>query len=274
MKTNKLDNNIKQKLQNRTFEPSASAWERLSTQLDEQPKQKKRGWFFYIGAAASILLLVSIGIQLLSSDKDEIKINEIIVDTKIDTNTIDKKIEQFINEIPTEKAIVKTDEVEEKQKVNYNKNVIANKVKQSHLNKEITSSQTTRNDNTEIAIVKVKITNNSKNVIPTKEKKLKENIFKQDPNSKIKINSDDLLFAVTHSSKEVKAYYAKHNLTRDDVLKTIKSELQKTNIKVNPNTILAEVERTIGEEDFENNFLKSIKRRVSGIATALASRND
>ena len=286
MKTNKLDNNIKQKLQNRTFEPSASAWERLSTQLDEQPKQKKRGWFFYIGAAASILLLVSIGIQVLSSDKEEIKINEIIVDTKIDTNTIDEKIEQFINEIPVEKAIVKVDEVEEEQKVNYNENVIANKVKQSHINREITSSQTPRNDNTEIAI-----TNKMNNVIPTKEeslvkvveisenhptkeKKLKENTFKQDPNSKIKINSDDLLFAVTHSSKEVKAYYAKHNLTRDDVLKTIKSELQKTNIKVNPNTILAEVERTIGEEDFENNFLKSIKRRVSGIATALASRND
>ena len=286
MKTNKLDNNIKQKLQNRTFEPSASAWERLSTQLDEQPKQKKRGWFFYIGAAASILLLVSIGIQVLSSDKEEIKINEIIVDTQIDTNTIDKKIEQFTNEIPTEKAIVKVDEVEEKQKVNYNKNVIENKVKQSHINREITSSQTPRIDNTEIAI-----TNKMNNVIPTKEeslvkvvvvsedhptkeKKLKENTFKQDPNSKIKINSDDLLFAVTHSSNEVKAYYAKHNLTREDVLRTIKNELQKTNIKVNPNTILAEVERTIGEEDFENNFLKSIKRRVSGIATALASRND
>ena len=282
MKTNKLDNNIKQKLQNRTFEPSASAWERLSTQLDEQPKQKKRGWFFYIGAAASILLLFSIGIQLLSSDKEEIKINEIIVDAKIDTNTIDKKIEQFINEIPVEEAIVKVDKTEEEEKVNYNKNVIANKVKQSHIKREITSSQTPRNDNTKIAFVKVdevvekqvEIANNSKNVHPTKEKNINENAFKQDPNSKIKINSDDLLFAVTHSSNEVKAYYAKHNLTRDDVLKTIKNELQKTNIKVNPNTILAEVERTIGEEDFENNFLKSIKRRVSGIATALASRND
>ena len=274
MQTNNLDNNIKEKLQNRAFQPSASAWERLSAQLDEQPKQKKRGWFFYIGAAASILLLITIGFQIFSKNDDQIVPENIITNETIDIEKIDKRIDKFINEIPAEKAIVNTDEVEEKQKVNYNKNVIANKVKQSHLNKEITSSQTTRNDNTEIAIVKVKITNNSKNVIPTKEKKLKENIFKQDPNSKIKINSDDLLFAVTHSSKEVKAYYAKHNLTRDDVLKTIKNELQKTNIKVNPNTILAEVERTIGEEDFENNFLKSIKRRVSGIATALASRND
>lgn len=56
MKTNNIDQNIKKKFDNRTLEPSSSAWERLSVQLDEQPKQKKIGWFFYIGAAASILL--------------------------------------------------------------------------------------------------------------------------------------------------------------------------------------------------------------------------
>ena len=82
------------------------------------------------------------------------------------------------------------------------------------------------------------------------------------------------MYAVTHSSTEVKQYYAKHNLTRDDVLKTIKSELQKSNIKINPNTILAEVERTIGEEDFQNNFMKSLKTKISNIATVIASRND
>ena len=47
MKTNKLDHSVKEKLANRTFIPSASAWERLSMKLDEQPKEKKRGWFFY-----------------------------------------------------------------------------------------------------------------------------------------------------------------------------------------------------------------------------------
>ncbi len=71
MQTNNLDNNIKEKLQNRTFQPSASAWERLSAQLDEQPKQKKRGWFFYIGAAASILLLITIGFQIFSKNESK-----------------------------------------------------------------------------------------------------------------------------------------------------------------------------------------------------------
>lgn len=268
MKTNKLDNHIKKKLQNRTFEPSVSAWERLSIQLDEQSKQKKRGWFFYLSAAASILLLVSIGFKLLSSDKEEIKINDIIVHTKIDTNEIDQKIEQFFNEVPIEKAMVKVYELEKKQvKIKNNKNIIPTKKK---FKKPMTTAGISSKNNKTI-IAKL---DEHKNEHPTKVKIIKENIFKQDPNSKIKINSDDLLFAVTHSSKEVKAYYAKHNLTREDVIKTIKSELQKKNININPNTILAEVERTIGEEDFENNFLKSIKRRVSNFATVLASRND
>jgi len=83
-----------------------------------------------------------------------------------------------------------------------------------------------------------------------------------------------LLFAVTHSSTEVKEYYAKLNLTREDVLSTIKNELKNSNIKVSPEAILAEVERTIGEEDFQNNFLQSLKKRVTDIATAIASRND
>lgn len=268
MKTNKLDNNIKQKLQNRTFEPSASAWERLSAQLDDQPKQKGKGWFFYIGAAASILLLVSIGIQLSSADKDETKINTIIVDAKIDTNTIDKKIEHFSNEIPVGKAIVKVDKIERKQlEINKDEFMIRTQKK----SKKIIIRNGTSAKNNKIIVADI---DKKRNEYSEKDRDIKENIFTQQPNSRIKINSDDLLFAVTHSSKEVKAYYAKHNLTREDVLRTIKTELQKTNINVNPNVILAEVERTISEEYFENNFLKSIKKTVSNVANAFAVRNN
>lgn len=264
MKTNKLDNNIKEKLQNRTFKPSASAWERLSIQLDEQPQQKKRGWFFYIGAAASILLLVAIGLKIFSSNKEIITPNVIIVDNPIDTVLIDHKIKEFINEVPVEEALVKVEKVEEKLIKVIDNRVIAKKIKQPVLSKKIKLVAQVEEKETKIT--------NSINVTSAKDRVIK--IQKQDPNSRIKINSEDLLFAVTHSPKQVEEYYANNNLTRNDVLKTIESELKKSNIKVNPNSILAEVERTIGEEDFQNNFMKSIKKRVSNIATALASRNN
>ena len=274
MKTNKLDNNIKEKFEKRTFEPSASAWERLSVKLDEQPKQKKIGWFFYIGAAASILLLVSIGIQLFTNDSEEIILKDRIVISPVETEIIDKKIEDFVNEIPVKEAIVKKDGVEIDQQ-NVVKKEIALKEKSQHRNLKIKSVK-----KEQVIIAKVE---ESSKIIPTKiektksensSKEIEKRILKQDPNSIIKINADDLLYAVTHSPKEVKAYYAKYNVNREDVLRTIKSELKKSNIKINPNTILAEVERTIDDDDFQNNFLKSLKSKVSDIASAIASRND
>ena len=276
MKTNNLDNSIKEKLQNRRLKPSASAWERLSAQLDEQPKQKKKGWFFYIGAAASILLLIGIGVQFLSSKKDALNPKEIIVNSLVDTIILDKKIDTFINEVPIEKAIVKVDGLEEQRDKVLKENVIANRMKQSQTKEKINSRQKKqleilKTPDNEILIAKVE---EKTNVITIREKTIKKENLKQDPNSRIKINSEDLLFAVTHSAKEVKEYYAKYNVNREDVLKTIKSELKKSNIKINPNTILAEVERTIGEEEFQNKFMKSLKRRVNDIATAIASRND
>lgn len=271
MKTNKLDNNIKKKFENRTFEPSASAWERLSVQLDEQPKQKKIGWFFYIGVAASILLLVTIGIQVFNDDTEEIIPKEEIVISPIDTNIIDKKIKDFVNEIPIEEALVKENNVEVEAQKKSIINVISTKEKSQSRKIEFKSI---KKEKTVIA----KVEEESKiNVISTEMEKSpikKSKILKQDPNSTIKINANDLLYAVTHSPKEVKEYYAKYNVNREDVLKTIHNELKKSNLKVNPNTILAEVERNIDDDDFQNNFMKSLKRRVSDIASAIASRND
>ncbi|MEE9407411.1 MAG: hypothetical protein V3V28_04970 [Polaribacter sp.] len=286
MKTNKLDNNIKEKFAKRSFEPSASAWERLSTQLDEEPKQKKRDWFFYIGAAASILLLVSIGIQIFSSDDEVAFPNDIIVDTPIDTNSIDEKIEQFINEIPVEETIVENKKIENREKKQelknkIKKNVIANKVKQPlstkktyviPKNEESHKYKTTIVPNKNKTII-AKVEDNQ-NLIPKNEESIKIKLLKPDSNSKIKINSDDLLFAVTHSPQEVKTYYAKYNIDRDAILKTIQNQLKKSNLKVNPETILAEVERTIDDDDFQNNFMKLVKKKVSVIATAIASRNN
>lgn len=269
MKTNNIDQNIKKKFDNRTLEPSSSAWERLSVQLDEQPKQKKIGWFFYIGAAASILLLVIIGYQFLSSDSNNITPFQEVVKSPIDKTIIDTKIEEFINEIPLEEALVKEEIDADKFIKSEDKIAVKNNV----YKKKRQKTATDKRQNKGLAIV---------NVEPEVDKKKQQidvikkasTIKKGHKNSKIKVNAEDLLFAVTHTSQEVKNYYAKYNMDRDALLNTIKLELKKSNLKVNPNSILAEVERTIDDDDFQNNFLKSLKSKVSDIASAIASRND
>jgi hypothetical protein len=275
MKTNKLDNSIKEKFANRTLAPSASAWERLSAKLEEQPKENKIGWFFYIGAAASILLLVSVVVQVLSSDEPTVLPKNEVVIEHIDKDLIDEKLEKLNNELPIEEAIVKTTRVEEKTKVD--KEVIPTSKKPKN-----NSSNTIIANNKKIEkiianknkIIIAKIEEKNTNAIPVKEEFQIKLTNKQNPNSRIKIKSEDLLFAVTHTPKEVKEYYAKYNVNREDVLKTIRNQLKESNIKINPNTILTEVERTINDDDFQNNFMKSLRKRVSNIATAIASRND
>ena len=56
----KLDMNVKNKLLNRTIQPSASSWERMSEQLDAADKKRRKRLFWYVGYAASILLILSL----------------------------------------------------------------------------------------------------------------------------------------------------------------------------------------------------------------------
>ena len=272
---NQLDKNIKQKLANRTFTPSASAWERLEVQLNNNPKEKKKkGWLFFAGIAASIAVLLTLSISFFNNKNQVIQPKEVLVENAIDTLNIKQNINKMFDEIKVEEAVVNNEVIEEKplkEKLKSN-SIIAKekKVKKSNL-REVTNPETPKNTNlskiSDKEIKKIESINFS-------EKEEQKKIIKKKTNNSIKINSDDLLYAVTHSQTEVDAYYAKHQISREDVLKTIKSELKKSEIDINPETILAEVERSIGDEDFQNNFMKSLKKKVTNIATALASRNN
>ena len=283
MSTNKIDKEIAEKLKDRTFKPSVSAWERLSSQLDEQETKKKRNWFLYVGYAAGIALLFSVGISFFGEDSEIVPTKEIIVNAPIDTLQFDdSKLKELV---PVEEAIVESENGDKRTKnqdtrqeeINNKKSiVIVNKVKQSLNNNKTVIA---KNDK---PIIKKSI------VIPTKENTSKlegvviakvDKIEKQNTtlekasNSRIKVNSEDLLYSVTHTPAEVKAYYAKYNVKREDILKTIKYELKKSNLKINPNTILAEVESNIDDDLFQNNFMQKLKLKISDIAVAIVDRN-
>ena len=226
MKINKLDHSVKEKLANRTFKPSISAWERLSVKLDEQPKEKKRGWFFYTGAAASFLLFVSIGIQLFSETSEEIAPKNEIVIEQIDKNLMDTILENVYYESPIEKAIVQIDTLKKIQKLNENFISLQEKTLTNFDNENIAISFHAKEKND------FQVEGKKNNIIPMKEDTIYEDSLKQDPHSRIKINSEDLLYAVTHSKEEVKAYYTKYNINRTEVLQSIQNQLSKSNFKI------------------------------------------
>jgi len=258
MKISNIDNTIRERLQNRTLQPSDSAWDRLAVQLDEQPKKAKKTWVFYSSIAAGFLLLVSLSVNFILSNDSAIKPNQEVVIQPIDSsnlnNTIDTKIDK---NKPKTMLVQQTDIKNTAPKGTYKK-----EVQKGQIVEHLTA------DN----LVFDSIKNGIETVQNETEKS--EKIVTHQTAISIKINSEYLLFAVTQSPKEVQTYYAKYQLNRGDVMRIIKNEFKQSNIKLNPETILAEVEKTIDEDDFKNNFMQFLKKRVVDIATAIASRNE
>ncbi|RSC93169.1 hypothetical protein [Tenacibaculum singaporense] len=258
MSSNNIDKHIAEKLKNRELKPSNSAWERLETRLDNQEATKKRNWFLYLGYAASLALLISFGVIYFIDSDSKTPIEEVIVNTSIDTLKINNKgIEEFIKN--TDEAVVELEKKkQEKQLQNKKKTITETKtpiLKEEKVFKNIQNQELPREEEVVAKLDKP---------IVTKKKEF---------NSRIKVNSDDLLFSVTHTPNEVKEYYAKHKLKREDVLKTIEDELKKSNLKIDPNTILAEVERTIDDEEYKGDFMQKLKSKISDIAVAIVDRN-
>ena len=69
MEPNKIDNQIREKLNGRDIQPSAQAWDRLDAMLTiSEEKKPKKGyvWFF---VAASTLLFFGLGFFIFSSSE-------------------------------------------------------------------------------------------------------------------------------------------------------------------------------------------------------------
>ena len=258
MKTTNIDNTIREKLQNRTLRPSDSAWDRLEVQLYEQSKKAKKSWVFYSNIAAGFLLLVSLSVNFILSNEEEIEPTQKIVNQPIDTINTTKKIDVKIEENKPKTLFVEQTELNK----TIPKSTNTKKVQKDQIVEQLTA------DNLVFDSLKNRIE------IAQNEPEKSENILTHQTTTSIKINSDDLLFAVTHSPKEVLTYYVKYQINREDVMRIIKNELKQSNIKLNPETILAEVEKNIDEDIFKNNFMQFLKKRVVDIASAIASRNE
>lgn len=101
MKPNKIDNQIREKLNAREIQPSAQAWDRLDVMLtvsEEKKPKKGYGWFF---VAASTILFLGLGFFIFNSNETQ-EINNstpivITINEEIDTTETNK-----INEISVE----------------------------------------------------------------------------------------------------------------------------------------------------------------------------
>ncbi|EAR11973.1 hypothetical protein PI23P_11587 [Polaribacter irgensii 23-P] len=279
MKINKTDKNIRAKFEQREIVPSVFAWERLSAQLDAQQSSKTGNWLYYARYTATILVLISIGMYLFSNDlRRAVPMDKVLVHQAFDTVQILRTIGNGFNKPPIEKVSVKTiiskkvhleaiiqdkglanqlTAIKEKQKNRNKKTALRSVITENKANQNIANVQ-------ENKVVVSLITAETMDKTP----------MRQNTNNSIKVNLEDLLYAVSNEPMGKSASVKKKSEREVNFLVILQKELKKTSLKVDPQIILAEVEQTINDDFFDNNFLKALKNRITNIAAAVASRNN
>jgi hypothetical protein len=200
MEPNNFEKDFREKLNQRTIEPSDKAWDRLDAMLSiaEEKQSKRKNKWLYIAASVVGFLLVGTFFfnqqkSVLEGSKKEVVIEETVKKDSVmkpitnDRSPIQEQIVMSEKEVPHQ-----GDKPQKKQQQNYNQSLInkSNQVTESSIIKKINQEKQASNNQTEIA--QMSKNENVDQLLESAEKSVvAENSFK--PKSKIKINANDLL---------------------------------------------------------------------------------
>ena len=238
MEPNKLDLEIKQKLDARTIQPSAEAWDRLNTKLDVVEKTKVKRNYKWIFIAASFVGFLLIGTVFF---------------TVFDTKIIDKNLPVVVLE---QKMDMKTSEEPE-----VNNESILPKLVQNKMLKEskVVTNNSIKKQSKQLSKKEdaVSIINQSKenNAIVNSA----ENSNYQVVSKNRYISAEKLLAEVSNAKSEA-----------NTSIKTI--ERTRNGIAVNPNSLLSNAEAELNQS-FRETALEKLNKNYNAIKTVLVNRN-
>lgn len=245
MEPNKLENQFREKLNNREIQPSANAWDRLDAMLsvadltdNTKAKVERKSKYSWMYVAATILgfILITTVFLFQTDEMIDAPTQKVVFDTNVD---VEKNSEEDGNSNPTV--------LEEILKVAPTEKAVANHAK---LNTNPTTQKTNKSFPSEKAIKK-----SNEVVAENSNTTTFENPSKINQNTGVKVNAASLLASV------------------DGVNVPKKIELQnKTNIKVNPNELLTKVDDEL-ELSFRERVQQSFNKKYREVKVAVSQRN-
>ena len=238
MEPNKLDLEIKQKLEQRMIQPSAQAWDRLEAMLDsaEKTKSKRNTNWIYIAASFVGFLLVC---TVFFNGYETVKVDPtapIVLEEKPDANNLEEP--ELINQDVLSNQVQKT--TVETYKVVADNNNLKKQPKQLNNKEEEALIINLSKEN--VAVVN---SSEDKNYQSTSVNKY--------------ISAEKLLAEVTNTKFEPKA-------TDKTIEKTRKA------ISVNPNSLLSSAETELNQS-FRESALNKFNKNFNAIKTVLVNRN-
>ena len=206
MEPNNFEKDFREKLNQRTIEPSDKAWDRLDAMLSvaEVKKPKKKNKWLYI--AASIVGFLLVGTFFFNQKKSvaETPENTVVVKENIQKKSVVKPSLNTADSIEKEIAVSEKEPIkntgnsikeEEKKLIQKSNKTIKNENNQiAESSVIIKKNQETQSTNNQISIPETPKNETADQLLKTAEKTVvAENSAKPKSKSKIKINANDLL---------------------------------------------------------------------------------
>src|SRR6218665_1367408 len=258
MGQNKLENQIKEKLNSREIQPSAQAWDRLDAMLSVAEEKKTKRSFGWLYIAAGITVLLIAGMFFLAQNSTDTINQDAVVDSEVKKDTIQK--EQNKLQAPINTIEEKQNQVAESTEVQSPKstNPSSNKEAVSIINQKSNQKQS---GNPRINREKEIQYQNSSDVA------LKD-LPKIDTQTKIIVDKKDIPSSVAGTlSKSDEDLLA----SLDKVVK--KSSNQKTSVKVDAKSLLSQVDGEV-EYTFREKVLNKVSKNYKEVKVALSNRNN
>ena len=151
MESNNFENKIKETLENRSIQPSAQAWDKLSNRLDSAATKPNNKTFWWLGIAASIIGVLFVVSIFFKNEKSTNKIvvtpvedvNETVAPEAIDTNSFNEdKLVILEDKTAISEETIQNDKQVPSQTLSYKNNENMELANQSEsINKDIKAPQ-------------------------------------------------------------------------------------------------------------------------------------
>jgi hypothetical protein len=251
----KFEEQLKDKLEKRSLPPSSDTWAKLSNRLDTEEQKSKNLWFWWMGLAAGLLIMLAIAVQTFSSKDSQEVMPQMVEEDKIEINTLPKQPDlnnTQITDLAVEDEKKKKEKLEQLEITDY---------------KSITNKEPKAN---------TQLANNS-----TKED-LKIEVLKVLDETQLLVKEETEINTnvVTEVLKELKVEnIAVTDREVDSLLKLASKELFKDKLKkevsrtVDANRLLEDVQDEMGQS-FRSKVFDALKDSYKTIKTKVVERNN
>ena len=238
MEPNKLDLEIKQKLERRTIQPSAQAWDRLEAMLDSAEKTKSKrntNWIYIAASFVGFLLVCTVffnGVEIVKVDPTA----PIVLEETPDENNLEKP--EVLRKDVVSSQIQKT--ITKEYKVVAENNNVNKQSKEFNTKEDKVSNGNPSRGNQDVVIVS-------------------ENKNYQSNSINRYVSAEKLLAEVSNTKFEPKT-------TNKSIEKNRKT------ISIDPNSLLSNAESELSQS-FRESALDKFNKNFNAIKTVLVNRN-